>query len=91
MEVVNDANDCFEVRADGDKSSFPIDFQFRQTLKRALDRVGPVKDLKLRSGGKRPAVTAYASSSARAVETTEELCRRYLEQLARLKRRPRRK
>src|SRR5262245_22308951 len=31
-------------------SDFPLDFQFQQSLKRALDRVGPVKDLKLRSG-----------------------------------------
>jgi hypothetical protein len=75
----------------GDCPNFPIDYRYRQALKRALSRKGPVKDLKLRSGGKRPAVTAYAAGSPRTVEPTPELCRAYLEQLARLKKRARRR
>ncbi len=75
-------------RADGGPD-FPTDYAFRQALKRALARVGPVKDLKLRSGGKRPAVTAYAAGAARSIEPTEELCRLYLAELAKVKRRRR--
>jgi hypothetical protein len=78
-----------EFRGQRDDEDFRIDFQHAQALKRALDRVGPVKDLKLRSGGKRPAVTAYASSAARSIEPTEELCRLYLAELAKVKRRRR--
>jgi hypothetical protein len=73
----------------GGAPDFPTDYAFRQALKRALARVGPVKDLKLRSGGKRPAVTAYAAGAARSIEPTEELRRLYLAELAKVKRRRR--
>jgi hypothetical protein len=68
---------------------FDLDFQHRQSLKRALNRPGPVKNLRLRSGKTRPAVTAYAAGAARAIEPTPDLKRQYLERLK--KKRPRRK
>jgi hypothetical protein len=75
-------------RTPDSRPDFSIDYHYRQALKRALARVGPVKDLKLRSGKKRPAVTAGA---ARTIEPTPELRRAYPEQLARLKKRRRQK
>jgi hypothetical protein len=80
-----------QIQNEGDRGSFAVDFHYRQALKRALDRVGPVKGLKLRSGKKRPAVTAYAAGAARSIEPTEELRRLYLAGLAKVKRRARRK
>jgi hypothetical protein len=66
--------------------SFKNDFAAAEFLRRQLQRVGPVKRLKLKNGNAKPAVTAYAGSEPRHIPTTPELVRQLLARLARARR-----
>jgi hypothetical protein len=73
-----------QVEAENDHDgggSFENDFAAAEFMRRQLQRVGPVRRLKLRNGRTKPAVTAYPGSDPYPISITPDLARRLLAQL----------